>query len=76
MSFYSSVVLTSIIRTSLAETTLNAGINGAAITVDNVETMVNNIKTTVAGKGLSHRQAIMKFDKSIKMVNFELANKI
>ena len=75
MSFYFPLVLTSIIRTSLAETTLNAGINGAAITVDNVETMINNMKTTVAGKGLSHRQA-MKFDKSIKMVNFELANKI
>ena len=76
MSFYFPLVLTSIIRTSLSETTLNVGINGAAITVDIVETMVNNIKTTVAGKGLSHRQAIMTFDKLIKMVNFELGNKM
>ena len=70
MSFYFPLVLTSIIRTSLAETTRNVGINGAAITVDIVETMVNNIKTTVAGKGLSHRQAIMTFDKSIKPGEF------
>ena len=50
MSFYFPVVQKSIIRTSLAETTPNAGMAGAAIiTMDIIamETMV------MAGKGLS-----------------------
>ena len=63
MSFYFPVVLTSTILTSLAETTLNVGMAGEAI-MDNkelMESMVNTIRTTVAGKGPSHRQALIVF---------------
>lgn len=57
MSFYFPVVLTSIIRTSLTGMTLDTGMAGAAI----METMAKTIKTTVVGKGISHRQALILF---------------
>jgi len=62
VSFYFPVVLTLITRTSLAKTKVNGGGLGTTITVEIteiMETMVTTIKTTVAGKGFYHRQAII-----------------